>query len=84
MLPLQPLEQRQPLLDLLEPARRRVDPLAEVTQREREIFELRLDRLALLEIAARSGGSIAASSPTRFQTRASPVSTESSASYSSA
>ena len=48
--PLEPLEQRQPVFDLLEPCRRGFDVVSVAPQKEREILELRLDSVARLEI----------------------------------
>ena len=46
VLALEPLEQRQPILDLLQAARRRVNPRGEVAQGERQVLELCLDGVA--------------------------------------
>ena len=40
VLALQAFEQRQAVLDFLQPSRRRVDAVAEIPQRERQVFEL--------------------------------------------
>ena len=47
---LQTLEQREAVLDLLEPRRRGVDVLRVGAQEEREVLELRLDRVARLDV----------------------------------
>ena len=50
VLPLQPLEQRQPILDLLQPRRRRLDAVGVAAQEDREILELRLDAVARVQV----------------------------------
>ena len=50
MLAFQTLEQREPFLDLLKLGRRRVDPVGIPAEEQREIFELRLDAVAGLEV----------------------------------
>ena len=64
---LQTLEQREPVFDLLEPLRRGVDAGGVRAEEEREVLELRLDDVAGVEVR-REAASIAASSPSRFQT----------------
>ena len=68
VLPLQPLERRQAILDLLQPRRRGVDRRRVRPQEEREILELRFDARRARRGTARTAASSAASSPTRFQT----------------
>ncbi len=41
VLALEPFDQRQAILDLLQSSRRRVDAVDEIAQREREVLELR-------------------------------------------
>src|SRR5262249_40272559 len=47
---LQPLEQRQPLLHLLQALRRRIDSVGVLAEKASQIFELRFDAVARLEI----------------------------------
>ena len=44
--PLEALEQRQPVLDLLQPRRRRFDAVGVPAKEDREVLELRLDGVA--------------------------------------
>ena len=55
VLPLDSLEQREALLDLLQPARRGIDTVAITAQEIREIFELRLDAVPRVEVRLESG-----------------------------
>jgi hypothetical protein len=50
VLPLQPLDQCEPILHLLQSPRRRVYLVAVATQQEGQIFELRLDGVSRLEL----------------------------------
>ena len=54
VLPLQPLEQRQAILDLLQPPGRRIDAVGVVAEEERQVLELRLDGVARLEVRRRA------------------------------
>src|SRR5207253_2201202 len=47
---LQTIEQRQPVLDLLETRRRRLDAVGVSPQEQRKVFELRLDAVARVEV----------------------------------
>ena len=74
------IEQREAILDLLQLRRRRLDAVGVPTQKERQIFELRLDAVLRLEIRLESGSS-AARSATRRQTPPRLASTAPSLSY---
>ena len=50
VLALEPLDQRQAILDLLQSSGRRVDAVREIAQREGEVLELRLDAVAGVEV----------------------------------
>ena len=50
VLALEPFDQRQAILDLLQSSRRCVDAAREIAQREREVLQLRLDGLAGVEV----------------------------------
>ena len=50
VLPLQTLDQRQSILDLLKPPRRRIDVVGVATQQEGHVFELRLDALPRVQL----------------------------------
>ncbi len=50
MFALQPLEQREPVFDLLQPGRRRLDAVGIAAQVQGEILELRLDAVARVEV----------------------------------
>ena len=50
ILPLEPLQERQSVVDLLEPGRRGLDAVGIPPQKEREVLELRFDAVARLEI----------------------------------
>ena len=56
VLPLQPLEQRQPVLDLLQARGRRVDAGGVAAEERGEVLELRLDRVARVEVRRRTAG----------------------------
>ena len=55
VLPLQPLQGGQPLLDLLQPGRRGVEAVGVVPQEEREVLELRLDAVPRLDMRLETG-----------------------------
>ncbi len=55
VLPLDPLEQREALLDLLQPRRRCIDAVAIAPQEVREILELRLDAVARVQVRLEPG-----------------------------
>src|SRR6185503_9204818 len=50
VLALEPLDQREPIFDLLQTLRRRIDAGREVAKCEREIIELGLDAVARVEV----------------------------------
>ena len=54
VLPLQTLDQGQPVFHLLQPLRRGVDAVGKVTQRERQVFELGLDAVARIQVRRES------------------------------
>ncbi len=66
MLALQPFEECQPIFDLLQACRRRVDAVSEVAKRKRQIFEARLDVALLLHVQGEpriDGGELAHALP---------------------
>ena len=50
VLVLDPLEQREPIFDLLQLRGRRIDPVGVAAQEERQVFELRLDPVAGIDV----------------------------------
>src|SRR5688572_32048593 len=54
MFSFQPFDQREAVLDLLQPAGRRVQTVDDVPQREREVLELRLDVVSRIEMRCES------------------------------